>query len=44
VIRRHSQNLRPPKRDEKEASILAIRLQEAVEKHRAKREREAAEG
>jgi hypothetical protein len=41
MIRRTSQNLRPPKREEKEASLLAIRLAEAVE--RRKREREQAE-
>jgi hypothetical protein len=42
MIRRHSQNCRPTEHPKAEAtpSILAIRLQEAVERHRAKREPE----
>ena len=43
MIRRTSQNLRPPTQAEKEASVLALRLQEAFEKHKARnRQREEA--
>ena len=43
MIRRHSQRIRPPKREEQEASLLAIRLQEAVERHKAARRLETQE-
>jgi hypothetical protein len=46
VIRRHSQNIRPdhhPK-SEASASVLALRLQEALERAKAARQTQPAQG
>lgn len=42
MIRRHSQGIRPPERDDK-ASILALRLRQAIEKHKRARSEEKVE-